>query len=198
MRRAARQVAGELLQLYALRQATKGYRFSEDGEWQVRFEKAFPYEETEDQLRAIDVIKDDMESDSPMDRLLCGDVGYGKTEVALRAAFKATLDGKQVMVLVPTTILAQQHYGTFRERFADFPVQGGDGLALPLRRRAEDDPQGLRGRQGGRADRHPPAALGGREAEGPGPGDRRRGAALRRGPEGGAAQAEGARWTCSR
>jgi transcription-repair coupling factor (superfamily II helicase) len=123
VRKAARQVAGELLHLYALRQATTGYRFSEDGEWQVRFEKAFPFEETEDQLRAIDVIKDDMESARPMDRLLCGDVGYGKTEVALRAAFKATLDGKQVMVLVPTTILAQQHYGTFRERFADFPVK---------------------------------------------------------------------------
>jgi transcription-repair coupling factor (superfamily II helicase) len=122
-RRAAREVAGELLHLYALRQATTGYRFSEDGEWQVRFEKAFPYDETEDQLRAIDVVKDDMESDQPMDRLLCGDVGYGKTEVALRAAFKATLDGKQVMVLVPTTILAQQHYGTFRERFSDFPVK---------------------------------------------------------------------------
>jgi transcription-repair coupling factor (superfamily II helicase) len=123
VRRAARQVAGELLHLYALRQTVKGYQFSEDGEWQVRFEKAFPYDETEDQLRAIDAIKDDMESPQPMDRLLCGDVGYGKTEVALRAAFKATLDGKQVMVLVPTTILAQQHYGTFRERFADFPVK---------------------------------------------------------------------------
>ena len=123
VRRAAREVAGELLHLYALRQATKGYRFAEDGEWQVRFEKAFPFDETEDQLRAIDVVKDDMESEQPMDRLLCGDVGYGKTEVALRAAFKATLDGKQVMVLVPTTILAQQHYGTFRERFADFPVK---------------------------------------------------------------------------
>jgi transcription-repair coupling factor (superfamily II helicase) len=123
VRKAARQVAGELLHLYALRQATTGYRFSEDGEWQVRFERAFPFEETEDQSRAIDVIKDDMESGQPMDRLLCGDVGYGKTEVALRAAFKATLDGKQVMVLVPTTILAQQHYGTFRERFAEFPVK---------------------------------------------------------------------------
>jgi transcription-repair coupling factor (superfamily II helicase) len=123
VRKAARQVAGELLHLYALRQTAKGYRFSEDGEWQVRFEKAFPYEETEDQQRAIDVVKDDMESPQPMDRLLCGDVGYGKTEVALRAAFKATLDSKQVMVLVPTTILAQQHYGTFRERFADFPVK---------------------------------------------------------------------------
>ncbi len=123
VRKAAREVAGELLHLYALRQAAQGYRFSEDGDWQVRFEKAFPYEETEDQQRAIDVVKDDMESQQPMDRLLCGDVGYGKTEVALRAAFKATLDGKQVMVLVPTTILAQQHYGTFRERFAEFPVK---------------------------------------------------------------------------
>ncbi|MFH1833932.1 MAG: transcription-repair coupling factor, partial [bacterium] len=123
VRRAARQVAGELLHLYALRQATTGHRFSDDGEWQVRFEKAFPHDETEDQQRAIDAVKDDMESERPMDRLLCGDVGYGKTEVALRAAFKAGLDGKQVMVLVPTTILAQQHYGTFRERFAEFPVK---------------------------------------------------------------------------
>jgi transcription-repair coupling factor (superfamily II helicase) len=123
VRRAAREVAGELLHLYALRQAAKGYKFSEDAEWQIHFEKAFPFEETEDQLRAIDMVKDDMESEQPMDRLLCGDVGYGKTEVALRAAFKATLDGKQVMMLVPTTILAQQHYGTFRERFAEFPVK---------------------------------------------------------------------------
>ncbi|MGI5939873.1 MAG: transcription-repair coupling factor [Thermoleophilia bacterium] len=123
VRTAARQVAGELLHLYAVRQAVEGYRYAEDGEWQVRFEKAFPYEETADQLRAINAIKDDMESPQPMDRLLCGDVGYGKTEVALRAAFKATLDSKQVMVLVPTTILAQQHYGTFRDRFADFPVK---------------------------------------------------------------------------
>ncbi len=122
-RRAAREVAGELLQLYAMRQAVQGYQFSEDGEWQFRFEKAFPYEETDDQLRAIEAVKDDMESPRPMDRLICGDVGYGKTEVALRAAFKAVMDGKQVMMLVPTTILAQQHYGTFRERFADFPVK---------------------------------------------------------------------------
>jgi transcription-repair coupling factor (superfamily II helicase) len=123
VRKAARQVAGELLHLYALRKAATGHRFSEDGEWQVRFERAFPYEETADQQAAIDAVKDDMESGQPMDRLLCGDVGYGKTEVALRAAFKASLDSKQVMVLVPTTILAQQHYGTFRERFADFPVK---------------------------------------------------------------------------
>ncbi|MCX8033184.1 MAG: transcription-repair coupling factor [Thermoleophilia bacterium] len=123
VRRAAAQVAGELLHLYALRQASKGYAFSADTDWQAQFERAFPYEETEDQLRAIDVVKDDMESERPMDRLICGDVGYGKTEVALRAVFKAVQDGKQVMVLVPTTILAQQHYATFRERFAEFPVR---------------------------------------------------------------------------
>ncbi|GAB4243865.1 MAG: transcription-repair coupling factor [Thermoleophilia bacterium] len=122
-RRAAREIAGELLQLYAARRTIGGHAFSEDGEWQRRFERSFPYQETEDQLRAIDQVKDDMESPHPMDRLICGDVGYGKTEVALRAAFKAVMDGKQVMVLVPTTILAQQHYGTFRERFAEFPVK---------------------------------------------------------------------------
>jgi transcription-repair coupling factor (superfamily II helicase) len=122
-RRAVREVAGELLQLYAVRQTAKGYGYSEDGEWQRRFDAAFPYEETQDQMGAIDAVKDDMEEPSPMDRLICGDVGYGKTEVALRAAFKAVMDSRQVMVLVPTTILAQQHYNTFRERFADFPVK---------------------------------------------------------------------------
>ena len=118
-----RELAGELLQLYALRQTAVGDAFAEDGDWQRRFEGAFPYQETPDQLKAIDAVKDDMESTHPMDRLICGDVGYGKTEVALRAAFKAVMDGRQVMMLVPTTILAQQHHGTFRERFADFPVQ---------------------------------------------------------------------------
>jgi transcription-repair coupling factor (superfamily II helicase) len=122
-RRAVRELAGELLQLYATRQTIEGHAFPEDGEWQRRFEMAFPYDETADQLRAIDAVKDDMESSSPMDRLICGDVGYGKTEVALRAAFKSVMDGRQSLVLVPTTILAQQHYGTFRERFAEFPVK---------------------------------------------------------------------------
>ncbi len=123
VRKAVRELAGELLQLYALRKTAKGHVFSEDGEWQRRFERAFPYQETDDQLRAVDAVKDDMESTQPMDRLICGDVGYGKTEVALRAVFKAVMDSRQVMVLVPTTILAQQHYGTFRERFAEFPVK---------------------------------------------------------------------------
>jgi transcription-repair coupling factor (superfamily II helicase) len=120
-RRAAQEMAGELLNLYAERQVRKGHAFSPDGELQIAFEAAFPYRETPDQLEAIDAVKGDMEGERPMDRLICGDVGYGKTEVALRAAHKAGADGKQVMMLVPTTILAQQHFGTFRERLADTP-----------------------------------------------------------------------------
>ena len=121
-RRAASNLAGELLNLYAERRARRGHSFPPDGEWQLDLERSFPYRETADQLEAIEAVKGDMESERPMDRLICGDVGYGKTEVALRAAFKAVTDGRQVMVLVPTTILAQQHLGTFRERLADFPV----------------------------------------------------------------------------
>jgi transcription-repair coupling factor (superfamily II helicase) len=120
-RRAAQAMAGDLINLYAERQVRRGHAFSPDGELQMTFEAAFPYRETADQMDAIEAVKADMESDRPMDRLICGDVGYGKTEVALRAAHKAVADGKQVMMLVPTTILAQQHFGTFRERFADTP-----------------------------------------------------------------------------
>jgi transcription-repair coupling factor (superfamily II helicase) len=120
-RRAASELAGELLNLYAERRTRTGHAFPPDSEWQIAFEQAFPYRETADQLDAIEAVKADMESPRPMDRLVCGDVGYGKTEVALRAAVKAASDGKQVMVLAPTTILAQQHYGTFRERLADLP-----------------------------------------------------------------------------
>ena len=112
-------MAGELINLYAERQVRKGHTFPPDGEMQLNFEQAFPYRETPDQMDAIDAVKSDMESERPMDRLICGDVGYGKTEIALRAAHKAVADGKQVMMLVPTTILAQQHFGTFRERFAE-------------------------------------------------------------------------------
>jgi transcription-repair coupling factor (superfamily II helicase) len=122
-RKAAGALAGELLNLYAERRLRKGHAFSPDGEWQIQMETAFPYRETADQLEAIEAVKGDMESEQPMDRLLCGDVGFGKTEVALRAAVKAAADGKQVMVLVPTTILAQQHFGTFRERLADLPFR---------------------------------------------------------------------------
>ncbi len=122
-RRAAHELAGELLNLYAERRARHGHAFPPDGEWQLILERSFPYRETTDQLEAIDAVKGDLESERPMDRLICGDVGYGKTEVALRAAQKAVSDGRQVMMLVPTTILAQQHLGTFRERLAEFPIE---------------------------------------------------------------------------
>lgn len=118
-----RKIAKELLELYAAREAGRGHAFSPDTPWQYEFESAFPYEETEDQLQAIEDVKADMEKPKPMDRLVCGDVGYGKTEVALRAAFKAVMDNKQVAVLVPTTVLAQQHFNTFTKRFADYPVR---------------------------------------------------------------------------
>jgi transcription-repair coupling factor (superfamily II helicase) len=121
-RRAAMELAGELLNLYAERKRRPGHQFPEDTEWLREFEAKFPYQETADQREAIELVKADMESERPMDRLICGDVGYGKTEVALRAAFKAAEAGKQVLVLVPTTILAQQHYGTFTERLKDFPI----------------------------------------------------------------------------
>ncbi|MBN1815013.1 MAG: transcription-repair coupling factor, partial [Anaerolineae bacterium] len=116
-------VARELLDLYAARELAAGHAFGPDTEWQAELEAAFPYYETEDQLGAIADVKADMEKAKPMDRLICGDVGYGKTEVALRAAFKAVMDGKQVGVLVPTTVLAQQHYATFCQRLAPFPVE---------------------------------------------------------------------------
>ncbi|MBV8431047.1 MAG: DEAD/DEAH box helicase, partial [Solirubrobacterales bacterium] len=121
-RRAAQELAGELLNLYAERKRREGHAFPADTDWQREFEDAFPYQETPDQRDAIDLVKADMEAPRPMDRLICGDVGYGKTEVALRAAFKAVQDGEQVMILAPTTILAQQHYGTFSERLKDYPV----------------------------------------------------------------------------
>ncbi len=118
-----KKMAIGLLELYAEREMTEGYSFSEDNDWQKEFEKDFPHELTPDQFKAIEDIKDDMQSDTPMDRLLCGDVGYGKTEVAIRAAFKAAMDGKQSAVLVPTTILAQQHFKTFKDRIDQYPVK---------------------------------------------------------------------------
>src|SRR3954462_584160 len=120
-RRAAQELAGELLNLYAERRRRHGHAFAEDSDWLREFEAAFPWQETPDQREAIEQVKADMERAQPMDRLICGDVGYGKTEVALRAAFKAANDGKQVLVLAPTTILAQQHFGTFSERLKDYP-----------------------------------------------------------------------------
>jgi transcription-repair coupling factor (superfamily II helicase) len=121
-KRAMRDMADELLRLYAERKLVKGFAFSPDAPWQKEFEDAFPYQLTEDQSKAIDDTKDDMQTAVPMDRLVIGDVGYGKTEVAMRAAFKAVMDGKQVAVLTPTTVLAYQHFETFKQRFAAFPV----------------------------------------------------------------------------
>jgi transcription-repair coupling factor (superfamily II helicase) len=123
VKQAVLEVAQEMLDLYARRNVVQGYAFKVDTAWQKELEDSFPYVETEDQLRALKDIKRDMETPRPMDRLLCGDVGYGKTEVALRAAFKAVMDGKQVAILVPTTVLAQQHYETFLQRLAAFPVK---------------------------------------------------------------------------
>ncbi|HEV7765418.1 MAG TPA: DEAD/DEAH box helicase, partial [Thermoanaerobaculia bacterium] len=122
VKKAMRDMADELLKLYATRQMVHGHAFGKDSPWQFDFEDAFEFDETEDQLGAIEDVKSDMESRKPMDRLLCGDVGYGKTEVAMRAAFKAVMDGKQVAVLAPTTVLTFQHYRTFLRRFASFPV----------------------------------------------------------------------------
>src|SRR5277367_394885 len=122
VKKAMQDMADELLKLYAEREAAKGHAFNVDNEFQLEFEEAFDYTETDDQLNAVADIKRDMESARPMDRLLCGDVGYGKTEVAMRAAFKAVQDGKQVAVLTPTTILAFQHFETFKKRFAQFPI----------------------------------------------------------------------------
>lgn len=122
-RKSINEIAQDLVKLYAARATLKGHSFGKDTEWQRQFEDEFPYEETPDQLASLEEIKRDMESDKPMDRLLCGDVGYGKTEVAIRAAFKAVMDGKQVAFLVPTTILADQHYNNFIKRFSDFPIK---------------------------------------------------------------------------
>ena len=144
-KRAMRDMADELLRLYAERKLVQGYAFAADSPWQREFEEAFEYVPTPDQDTSIEDVKRDMEALTPMDRLLCGDVGYGKTEVAMRAAFKAVMDGKQVAVLAPTTVLAYQHYETFRARFAAFPVTTELILALPLDEGAEGDRQARRG-----------------------------------------------------
>ena len=122
VKKSAEEMAAKLVQLYAARMNSKGHAFAADSDWQKNFEDDFPYEETEDQLRCISEVKRDMESPQPMDRLLCGDVGFGKTEIALRAAFKAVMDGKQVAYLVPTTVLARQHFTTFTSRMAGYPI----------------------------------------------------------------------------
>ncbi len=123
IKKSVADMAEELIKLYATRETVKGFQYSSDNYWQQELESSFPYIETPDQLEAVNAVKSDMEMEKPMDRLVCGDVGYGKTEIALRASFKAVLDGKQVAVLVPTTVLARQHYSTFRERLQAFPVK---------------------------------------------------------------------------
>ena len=168
-----RDMADELLKLYAQRKMAEGFQFSSDSNWQREFEDAFEFTETRDQLTAIKDIKRDMESPQPMDRLLCGDVGYGKTEVVMRAAFKALGDGKQVAVLAPTTVFAFQHFETFKRRFQPFPVRVEMLQPLPL---AQGDQSGAGGSgrgQGRYRHRHPPAALPGRRVQRSGPGHRR-------------------------
>ncbi len=117
------EIAKELMKIYSKRSAIKGYRYPPDSQWQEEFESMFEYEETPDQISAIEDVKDDMEMDKPMDRLICGDVGFGKTEIAIRAAFKAVMAGRQVAILVPTTILAMQHFATFKKRFEEYPIE---------------------------------------------------------------------------
>ncbi len=141
---AVADLAKDLVKLYSKRQATKGYVYSSDTVWQREFEEMFPYEETDDQLQAIEDVKKDMESTKVMDRLVCGDVGYGKTEIAIRAAFKAVQDGKQVAYLVPTTILAQQHYNTFTQRMKDFPIKIGLLSRFRTAKQQKETKEGLR------------------------------------------------------
>ncbi len=142
-KKAVKEIAAELIRLYAARQATKGHAFAPDTPWQRELEDAFPYVETPDQLVTIDEVKADMEKPMPMDRLLTGDVGYGKTEIAVRAAFKAIQDGKQVAILVPTTLLVQQHFETFTERYAGFPVEIGTLSRFSTPKEAEAVKEGL-------------------------------------------------------
>ena len=188
-KKAVKEIAADLIKLYSARMAAPGHAFGPDTPWQRELEDAFPYAETPDQLTTIAEVKEDMEKTVPMDRLICGDVGYGKTEIAVRAAFKAVQDGKQVAVLVPTTLLVQQHFGTFSERYAQFPVERAGAVPLPDGHRGEGDAGGAAGRLGRRRHRHPPAVLLRDQVQGPGPGHRRRGAALRRRAQGAAEEA---------
>ncbi|QAY69002.1 transcription-repair coupling factor [Xylanimonas protaetiae] len=143
-RKHVREIAGELIRLYSARMATEGYAFGPDTPWQRELEDAFAYVETPDQLSTIDEVKADMEKSTPMDRLICGDVGYGKTEIAIRAAFKAVQDGKQVAVLVPTTLLVQQHFETFSERYQGFPVKVAALSRFQNARESEETIKGLK------------------------------------------------------
>ena len=188
-RASVRELAGELLQLYAQRQQAPGVSYDLEHEYVERLEASFPYRETDDQGTAIEAVKEDLETARPMDRLVCGDVGFGKTEVAVRAAFAVAVNGKQTLMLVPTTILAQQHWNTFRERYRDFPVVVEMVSRFRTTRRREAHPRRLRRGQDRRPHRHPSRALARRDPEGARPGDRRRGAAVRSRAEGAPAPA---------
>ena len=158
-RKAVRQIASELIRLYSARMASPGFAFGPDTPWQRELEDAFPYVETPDQLGAIDEVKRDMERPVPMDRLISGDVGYGKTEIAVRAAFKAVQDGKQVAVLVPTTLLVQQHFSHVLRALRPVPGESPAAVAVPGWRGNGRDPARPRGRHRGRRHRHAQAAL---------------------------------------
>ena len=183
VKKAMRDMAEELLKLYAARKAVAGHAFSPDAHWQQEFDDAFPYELTPDQRSAIADITRDLETSTPMDRLLCGDVGYGKTEVAMRAAFKVVMDGKQVAFLAPTTILAFQHLRTLTERFAGFPVR----IDMISRFRTPTEQKAVLANLAAGPDRHrrrhAPAAVEGRRVSRPRPAGRGRGAAIRRGAQ---------------
>jgi transcription-repair coupling factor (superfamily II helicase) len=180
-KKAIREMAEELIRIYAMRKARPGHAFPSDTRWQKELEASFIYQDTPDQARATAEIKVDMESARPMDRLICGDVGYGKTEVAIRAAFKAVMDGKQVAILVPTTVLAQQHYYTFTERLAEYPLK----VEMLSRFRSRSEQKKIVAElKEGKVD----IVIG---TQGPGPDHHRRGAALRGSPQGDLQKDEG-------
>ena len=170
VKEAVLEVAEEMLDLHARRAVIRGYAFKADTAWQAELEDSFPYVETQDQARALMDIKRDMEAPRPMDRLLCGDVGYGKTELALRAAFKAVMDGKQVAVLVPTTVLAQQHYETFLRAPRRISRQGRNAFTVPLASRAGRNNPASRTRPNRYRHRDSQAAFLGCAVQGPGAG----------------------------
>ena len=178
VKKAMKDMAEELLKLYAVRKTAEGHAFAADTEWQREFEDSFEFNETEDQMSAIVDVKHDMESPTPMDRLLCGDVGYGKTEVAMRAAFKAVSDNRQVAVLAPTTVLAFQHYNTFRQRFAAFPIKIEMLSRFRTSKQQKETIAKVEAGQVDIRDRHASRALEGREVQRSRPGHRRRRAAL--------------------
>ena len=188
-KKAVKEIAADLIKLYSARMAAPGHAFGPDTPWQRELEDAFPYAETPDQLTTIAEVKEDMEKTVPMDRLICGDVGYGKTEIAVRAAFKAVQDGKQVAVLVPDDPAGAAALRHVLRAVRAVPGEREGAVPLPDRHRGEGHPGGAAGGLGGHRHRHPPAVLLRDQVQGPGPGHRRRGAALRRRAQGAAEEA---------